>query len=38
MVIRGGENISCIEVETAIYKHPSIKEAAVFGIPDERLG
>ena len=38
MVIRGGENISCIEVETAIYKHPSIKEAAVFGIPEERLG
>ena len=38
MVIRGGENISCIEVETSIYKHPSIKEAAVFGIPEERLG
>ena len=38
MVIRGGENISCIEVETAIYAHPSVQEAAVFGIPDERLG
>ncbi len=38
MVIRGGENISCIEVETAIYSHPAVQEAAVFGIPDERLG
>ena len=38
MVIRGGENISCIEVETAIYDHPSVQEAAVFGIPEERLG
>ena len=38
MVIRGGENISCIEVETAIYSHPSVQEAAVFGIPEERLG
>jgi acyl-CoA synthetase (AMP-forming)/AMP-acid ligase II len=38
MVIRGGENISCIEVETAIYAHPSVQEVAVFGIPEERLG
>jgi long-chain acyl-CoA synthetase len=38
MVIRGGENISCIEVETAIYTHPSVQEAAVFGIAEERLG
>ena len=38
MVIRGGENISCIEVETAIYSHASVQEAAVFGIPEERLG
>ena len=38
MVIRGGENISCIEVETAIYTHPAVQEAAVFGIPEERLG
>ena len=38
MVIRGGENISCIEGETAIYAHPSVQEAAVFGIPEERLG
>ncbi len=38
IIIRGGENISCIEVEAAIYSHPEIYEAAVFGLPDERLG
>ena len=38
IIIRGGENISCLEVEAAIYKHPAVYEAAVFGLPDERLG
>ncbi len=38
LVIRGGENISCIEVESAISEHPAIFEVAVFGIPDDRLG
>lgn len=38
IIIRGGENISCIEVEAAIYKHPAVSEAAVYGAPDERLG
>jgi acyl-CoA synthetase (AMP-forming)/AMP-acid ligase II len=38
IIIRGGENISCIEVEAAIYRHPGVEEAAVFGLPDERLG
>ncbi len=38
IIIRGGENISCIEVEAAIYSHPDVAEAAVFGLPDERLG
>lgn len=38
IIIRGGENISCLEVEAAIYKHPAVHEAAVFGLPDERLG
>ena len=38
IVIRGGENIHCGEVEAAIYEHPSVAEAAVFGVPDERLG
>jgi steroid-24-oyl-CoA synthetase len=38
IIIRGGENISCLEVEAAIYQHPAIAEAAVFGLPDDRLG
>jgi len=38
IIIRGGENISCIEVEGGIYGHPDVEEAAVFGLPDERLG
>ena len=38
IIIRGGENISCLEVEAAIYSHPDVFEAAVFGLPDERLG
>jgi acyl-CoA synthetase (AMP-forming)/AMP-acid ligase II len=38
MVLRGGENVYCSEVESAIYEHPDVAEAAVFGVPDERLG
>jgi len=38
IVIRGGENISCIEVESAIYAHDAIAEACVFGLPDDRFG
>ena len=38
IIIRGGENISCQEVESAIYGHPAVAEASVFGLPDERLG
>jgi len=38
IIIRGGENISCLEVEAAIYKHPYVTEAAVFGLPDKRFG
>ncbi|MGH8111258.1 MAG: class I adenylate-forming enzyme family protein [Rhodanobacteraceae bacterium] len=38
LIIRGGENISCLEVEGALYRHPAVAEAGVFGIPDERLG
>ena len=38
IIIRGGENISCLEVEAAIYRHEAVEEAAVFGLPDERLG
>jgi long-chain acyl-CoA synthetase len=38
MVIRGGENIGCGEVEAALLEHPQIREAAVYSVPDERLG
>ncbi len=38
MVIRGGENIGCQEVEAVIYEIPGVLECAVFGVPDERLG
>jgi acyl-CoA synthetase (AMP-forming)/AMP-acid ligase II len=38
IIIRGGENIAAQEVEAAIYAHPAVSEAAVFGVPDERLG
>ena len=38
MIIRGGENISCTEVEDALHHHPAVAEVAVFSIPDERLG
>ncbi len=38
IIIRGGENISCQEVEAALYEHPAVAEACVFGLADERLG
>ncbi len=38
MVLRGGENVYCAEVEAIVYQHPAIYEAAVFGVPHERLG
>ena len=38
IIIRGGENISCQEVEDALYQHPHVAEAAVFALPDERFG
>ena len=38
MVLRAGENVYCAEVEAALYEHPSVYEAAVFGVPHERLG
>src|SRR3712207_180358 len=38
IVISGGENISTVEVEQAIVSHPSVVEAAVIGVPDERWG
>jgi long-chain acyl-CoA synthetase len=38
MVIRGGENISSIEVEAALFDHPAVTEAAVFAVPHDALG
>jgi long-chain acyl-CoA synthetase len=38
MVLRGGENVYCSEVEAAVYEHPAVAEAAAFGVPDDRLG
>ena len=38
LVIRGGENIGCAEVEAGLLAHPNINEASVYAVPDERLG
>jgi long-chain acyl-CoA synthetase len=38
LVIRGGENIGCAEVEAGLLEHPGIREASVYAIADERLG
>jgi long-chain acyl-CoA synthetase len=38
MLIRGGENIYCVEVENALYDHPAVMDAAVIGLPHRTLG
>ena len=38
MLIRGGENIYCVEIEDALYAHPAVIEAAVVGLPHRVLG
>ncbi|WDI32330.1 class I adenylate-forming enzyme family protein [Hyphococcus flavus] len=38
MIIRGGENVSCLEVENRAYEHDGVAEAAVFSVPDDKLG
>ena len=38
MLIRGGENIYCVEVENALYDHPAVMDAAVIGRPHQTLG
>jgi len=38
MVLRGGENVYCAEVEATIYRHSAVAECCVFGVPDDRLG
>jgi long-chain acyl-CoA synthetase len=38
MLIRGGENVYCVEVENVLYQHPAVMDAAVIGIPHRVLG
>jgi long-chain acyl-CoA synthetase len=38
MVLRGGENVFCAEVEGCVHHHPAVAECCVFGVPDARLG
>ena len=38
MLIRGGENIYCVEVENALYEHPAVMDAALVGRPHKTLG
>ena len=38
LVIRGGENIGCGEVEAGLLAHDDVIEASVYGVPDKRLG
>jgi long-chain acyl-CoA synthetase len=38
MLIRGGENIYCVEVENVLYDHPDVMDAAIVGVPHKTLG
>jgi acyl-CoA synthetase (AMP-forming)/AMP-acid ligase II len=38
MIVTGGENVYCNEVENALYEHPTVLECAVIGVPDEKWG
>ena len=38
MIISGGENVYPIEVEQVLFRYPGVREAAIFGVPDERWG
>jgi long-chain acyl-CoA synthetase len=38
IIVRGGSNISPLEIEAVLYQHPSVKEAAVIGVPDTTWG
>jgi len=38
MLIRGGENIYCVEVENVLYDHPEVMDAALIGLPHRTLG
>ncbi|MCX7561697.1 AMP-binding protein [Sulfitobacter sp. F26204] len=38
IIIRGGENIACLDVEGALHRHADVLEAVAFSVPDDRLG
>jgi len=38
IIIRGGENIPVVEIETLLYRHPAVAQVAIVAYPDERLG
>ena len=38
LIIRGGSNISQVEVEQVLVTHPAVRDAAVVGVPDPELG
>ncbi|WP_254602953.1 class I adenylate-forming enzyme family protein [Sphingomonas bacterium] len=38
MILRGGENVYCAEVEAALFRHPDVIEVCAFSVPDTRLG
>ena len=38
LIIRGGENIGCGHIESALLMHPAVREASVYAVPDDRLG
>lgn len=38
MILRGGENVYCVEIENCLAEHPDIDEAAIIGVPDVELG
>lgn len=38
IIIRGGENVPVVEIENVLYRHPAVREVAIVGAPDSRLG
>jgi cyclohexanecarboxylate-CoA ligase len=38
IIIRGGENVPVVEIENLLYRHPAIRQIAIVGVPDARLG
>ena len=38
LIVSGGENVACPEVEHALLEHPAVREASVIGVPDDRWG